>query len=41
MSIPDLAKQLKIEGIKGTDIVQLSYKAEVEKSKQIVGADGA
>ncbi|MEH2375257.1 GumC family protein [Nostoc sp.] len=24
--IPDLAKQLKIEGIKGTDIVQLSYK---------------
>lgn len=26
LSIPDLAKQLKIEGIKGTDIVQLSYK---------------
>lgn len=27
LSIPDLAKQLKIEGIKGTDIVQLSYKS--------------
>ncbi|PHM11820.1 GumC family protein [Nostoc sp. 'Peltigera malacea cyanobiont' DB3992] len=26
LSIPDLAKQLKIEGIKGTDVVQLSYK---------------
>ncbi|MEH1940644.1 MAG: polysaccharide biosynthesis tyrosine autokinase [Nostoc sp.] len=26
LSISDLAKQLKIEGIKGTDIVQLSYK---------------
>ncbi|MEH1870774.1 GumC family protein [Nostoc sp.] len=24
--IPDLAKQLKIEGIKGTDVVQISYK---------------
>lgn len=26
LSIPNLAKQLKIEGIKGTDVVQLSYK---------------
>ncbi|MHC0062145.1 GumC family protein [Nostoc sp. UIC 10890] len=26
LSIPVLAKQLKIEGIKGTDVVQLSYK---------------
>ncbi|MEH1848456.1 MAG: polysaccharide biosynthesis tyrosine autokinase [Nostoc sp.] len=26
LSIPDLVKQLKIEGIKGTDVVQLSYK---------------
>ncbi|MDZ8261075.1 polysaccharide biosynthesis tyrosine autokinase [Nostoc sp. ChiQUE01b] len=26
LTIPDLAKQLKIEGIKGTDVVQLSYK---------------
>ncbi|MEH2182563.1 GumC family protein [Nostoc sp.] len=26
LSIPDLAKQLKIEGIKGTDVVQLSYR---------------
>ncbi|MEH2432683.1 MAG: polysaccharide biosynthesis tyrosine autokinase [Nostoc sp.] len=26
LSIPDLAKQLKIEGIKGTDVVQISYK---------------
>ena len=27
LSIPDLAKQLKIEGIKGTDVVQISYKS--------------
>ncbi|MEH2350055.1 MAG: polysaccharide biosynthesis tyrosine autokinase [Nostoc sp.] len=26
LSIPDLAMQLKIEGIKGTDVVQISYK---------------
>lgn len=26
LSIPGLAKQLKIEGIKGTDVVQISYK---------------
>ncbi|MEH2094915.1 lipopolysaccharide biosynthesis protein [Nostoc sp. 'Peltigera membranacea cyanobiont' 213] len=26
LSIPDLATQLKIEGIKGTDVVQVSYK---------------
>lgn len=28
LSIPDLGKQLKIEGIKGTDVLQLSYKSE-------------
>ncbi|MBN3909813.1 MAG: polysaccharide biosynthesis tyrosine autokinase [Nostoc sp. NMS1] len=27
LSIPDLASQLKIEGIKGTDVVQISYKS--------------
>ncbi|MBH8573008.1 polysaccharide biosynthesis tyrosine autokinase [Nostocaceae cyanobacterium CENA369] len=27
LSIPDLAQQLKVEGIKGTDVVQLSYQS--------------
>ncbi|MCC5616941.1 polysaccharide biosynthesis tyrosine autokinase [Nostoc sp. CHAB 5836] len=37
LSIPDLAKQLKIEGIKGTDVVQLSYKgSDPELAAKIV-----
>ncbi|MFN6483400.1 MULTISPECIES: polysaccharide biosynthesis tyrosine autokinase [unclassified Nostoc] len=37
LSISDLAKQLKIEGIKGTDVVQLSYKgADPELAAKIV-----
>jgi polysaccharide biosynthesis transport protein len=37
LSIPDLAKQLKIEGIKGTDVVQLSHNGSDPKlAAQIV-----
>ncbi|MEH2392428.1 MAG: polysaccharide biosynthesis tyrosine autokinase [Nostoc sp.] len=37
LSIPSLAKQLKIEGIKGTDVVQLSYQGgDPEQAAKIV-----